>query len=423
MEKKRLTMSEMPYHFGVKLKLHPSFQQKELIDKNISYSRYVYNKMVATNQRIHYWKNQFVPLIPEELEMRDNIIAILKHNIYSPSNLRKSVPWMIDEKVNTGVINMAIKNYQAAWNMFRKVHNAGVPKFHKKQEDGSFKISNIYKGADNLDLYSGNTRVLDNRHVSTGVIKRVKVSPIPKRLLVNGDSIRIGTTTISRDAVGQYWIAFQLSSETPFVKPVTKTGNALGVDLNTDNFLTDSNGSVVPNPRYYRNTKNKLAKAQRVLSRRARRAKAEGKRLADAKNYQKQKKIVAKIHQDIKNKRRTFLDKVSITLVKNHDLVVAENLQGKNMLKNHALAMSISDVGWSIFTGMMTYKANLYGTKFIKVDPRHTTQTCSSCSFVMTGDNKLTLKDREWNCPNCGEFHIRDHNAAKNILAKGLKIE
>lgn len=84
--------------------------------------------------------------------------------------------------------------------------------------------------------------------------------------------------------------------------------------------------------------------------------------------------------------------------------------------------MSISDVGWRTFLNMLAYKANLYNHQFITVDPRNTTQTCNDCGFVMgTNDtSKLTLNDRQWDCPNCGVHHVRDHNAALNILERGL---
>ena len=93
------------------------------------------------------------------------------------------------------------------------------------------------------------------------------------------------------------------------------------------------------------------------------------------------------------------------------------------MLKNHALAMSISDVGWRLFLEKMTYKSVMYGRRFVTVDPKNTTQKCHDCGFVMGTENtkKLTLKDREWTCPNCGTFHIRDVNASLNVLNKGLE--
>ena len=111
-----------------------------------------------------------------------------------------------------------------------------------------------------------------------------------------------------------------------------------------------------------------------------------------------------------------------MVLINNHDLIVAENLRSSNMLKNHALALSISDVGWRSFLQKLEYKANLYGRTFVTVNPKNTTQTCHECGFIMGTGNakKLTLKDREWTCPACRSYHIRDVNAAKNILDKGL---
>jgi len=152
------------------------------------------------------------------------------------------------------------------------------------------------------------------------------------------------------------------------------------------------------------------------------RAKKENRSLRDSKNYQKQRHLVAKLHDKIRNQRKNFLNYLSMVLINNHDLIVAENLRSSNLLKNHALAMSISDVGWRTFLDMLDYKAKLYGRQFITINPKNTTQTCNDCGFVMgTNDtNKLTLADRKWTCPNCGIHHIRDWNAAKNILDKGI---
>uniref|UniRef100_UPI002FF3F8FF RNA-guided endonuclease InsQ/TnpB family protein n=1 Tax=Companilactobacillus sp. HBUAS59699 TaxID=3109358 RepID=UPI002FF3F8FF len=130
---------------------------------------------------------------------------------------------------------------------------------------------------------------------------------------------------------------------------------------------------------------------------------------------------VSKLQKSVMNQRSNFLNNLSTTLIKNHDLVATEDLSSKNMLKNHALAMSISDVGWRTFLQQLEYKAELYGKTFVKINPYNTTQTCSDCGYWMRDEEHLTLNDREWTCPNCNTFHIRDHNAAKNILAKGLK--
>ncbi|MFC6165938.1 RNA-guided endonuclease InsQ/TnpB family protein, partial [Lactiplantibacillus dongliensis] len=164
---------------------------------------------------------------------------------------------------------------------------------------------------------------------------------MPLKILERADDIRIGTTTVSMDAVGHYFVSIQIGSERSFVAKQPAIESKVGIDLNLDNFLTDSNEQVIENPRYYRMIKGKLAKAQRKLSRRARRAKKAQRRLSESKNYQKQRLQVAKLQLKVANQRKNFLHHVSTALIKNHDLVVAEELRSKNMLRNHALAMSI----------------------------------------------------------------------------------
>ena len=234
---------------------------------------------------------------------------------------------------------------------------------------------------------------------------------------------RIGTVTLTKDPADHFFLSMQLASDESFVKVFQANHGHIGIDLNTDNFLTDSDGNTVPNPRYYRTIKGKLAKEQRILSRRQRRIKKEHRSLRDSKNYQKQRLLVAKLHVKVMNQRHNFLQQISTALIKNHDLVVAEELRSKNMLKNHALSMSIADVGWRSFLNMLAYKADLYGRQFITVSPKNTTQTCHDCGFVMGsgGTKKLTLADRKWTCPQCHTHHIRDHNAALNILEKGFQ--
>ena len=89
-------------------------------------------------------------------------------------------------------------------------------------------------------------------------------------------------------------------------------------------------------------------------------------------------------------------------------------------MKNHRLARAIADCSWGSFINKIRYKADAYGKTFIKISPKNTTQTCSVCGFILTDDDKLTLHDREWVCPSCGTHHIRDLNAAINIMDRGL---
>ena len=97
-----------------------------------------------------------------------------------------------------------------------------------------------------------------------------------------------------------------------------------------------------------------------------------------------------------------------------------EDLKPSNLKKNHKLAKAISDASWSMFLNMLEYKAKWYGKIFLKVPPQYTTQTCSCCGHVMSGKEKLSLAVEDWICPKCGTIHIRDLNAAINILKKGM---
>ncbi|AVK62969.1 transposase [Lactobacillus sp. CBA3606] len=411
------TMAQLPYHYGVKVRVFPATEQKRLIKHNSDASRFIYNEMNGMNRELLMLRQVKIPIT-----MVQQRIQTLEQRLKSPATGISNIHgWLNDHDLDSLMKANAIKNYRAAWNLFRKVHQSGTPVFHKKQTEQKYQTSCLYASkVGNPGMANGSVRLLDQQHIQLPKLGTLRFKGMPTKLLNRQDDVRIGTTTISMDATGRYYISMQLASERPFVSEVkNKTAIAIGIDLNIDNFLTDSNGNIVANPHYYRSIKGKLAKAQRKLSRRALRAKKEHRPLRNAKNYQKQRAIVATIQRKVANRRKNFLHLVSTTLIKNHDLVVAEELRSKNMLRNHALAMSIADVGWRTFLGMLSYKADLYGQKFITVNPRNTTQTCADCGYLMHGDEKLTLADREWTCPQCGVHHIRDWNAAKNILAKG----
>ena len=410
------SMAKMKYHYGLKMRCYPNDQQKQLIKINSDASRFIYNEMVAINKELMQLRRIKLPIDIvqdriKQLTMRQNAKQMSNH-----------YQFLEDKRIDSLTKANAIQNYQKAWNAFRKVHTAGVPKFHRKNYRWRYQTNCQYPWQKTALLTNGTVCFLDNSHVKVPKIGLLRVAGSQARLLKRICETRIGTVTLTKDSADRFFLSMQLASDESFVKVSKATHGHVGIDLNTDNFLTDSGGNIVPNPRYYRTIKGKLAKEQRVLSRRQQRAKKEHRSLRDSKNYQKQRLLVAKLHAKVMNQRHNFLQQISTALIKNHDLVVAEELRSKNMLKNHALALSISDVGWRTFLGMLAYKAKLYGRQFITINPRNTTQTCCDCGFVMgtNGTDKLKLDDRKWTCPNCGSHHIRDWNAAKNILDKGI---
>jgi putative transposase len=135
--------------------------------------------------------------------------------------------------------------------------------------------------------------------------------------------------------------------------------------------------------------------------------------------YQKQKAKVARDHEKIAAQRFEFQNVLSKRMIKSHDHTFAEDLKVANMKRNHKLAKAISDVSWSQFLSLCEAKAAQHGKVFMKVPPQYTTQTCSVCGYVMSGDESLGLDVEDWICPSCGAHHFRDHNSAKNILARG----
>jgi putative transposase len=203
-------------------------------------------------------------------------------------------------------------------------------------------------------------------------------------------------------------VAFAVDIPDP--EPLPATGRVTGVDLGITDFAVTSDGQRIPNPRHLERKARNLARYQRRLARcqqgSANRAKAKAK--------------VARAHRKVRAARADFLHRASTRIVRDHDVIVLEDLAVKNMIRNRRLAKAIADCGWGTFRAMVEYKAARYRWRVIVIDrwyPR--SKTCSACGYLLA---ELGLKTRTWQCPSCGTRHDRDHNAAKNILAAGLAV-
>ncbi|BAZ06511.1 RNA-guided endonuclease InsQ/TnpB family protein [Calothrix sp. NIES-3974] len=184
-------------------------------------------------------------------------------------------------------------------------------------------------------------------------------------------------------------------------------GKQVGIDVGLEFFYTDSDGKTVENPRFLRKSEKSLKRKQRKVSRCKK----------GSSNRRKAVKKLAKKHLKVSRQRKDFAVKTARTLVQSNDLVVYEDLQVRNMVKNHHLAKSISDASWSLFTDWVDYYGKVFDTWVIAVAPHYTSQDCSVCGTRV----QKSLSTRTHKCHCCGAVMHRDYNAATMILNKGLK--
>lgn len=206
--------------------------------------------------------------------------------------------------------------------------------------------------------------------------------------------------TVSKTKSGKYFVSIQCEVE---IDEPAYEGGHVGIDLGLKDFATLSTGEKIGSPKHLRQAEKKLARAQRRLSR----------KVKGSANWDKQRIKVARLYEKIVNQRKDFHHKLSKRLVTENRIITLENLNVSGMLRNHSLAKSISDAGWSQFANFSEYKGRWYGCHTEKIDRFFaSSKTCNACGAV---NQELTLSDRTWVCQSCGVIHDRDENAAINI--------
>lgn len=357
-----------------KYRIYPNKKQRIQMAKTFGCCRFVYNHYL--DKRIKAYEENKTSL-----------------NYYDCANdltkLKKEYGWL--KEVDAIALQSSLKDLEFAYQKFFKEHS-GFPNFKSKK---THKFSYKSKCVNN------NIQFL-NKHIKLPKLGWVKVRDkhIPQGRILNA--------TISQEPSRRYYVS--LCCTDVEMIPLAKTNNAIGIDLGIKDFAITSDGVKYSNPKYLQKSLDRLAKAQRELSRKSK----------GSSNWEKARIKVARIHEKIKFQRQDYLQKLSTELIRENDVICIEDLQVNNMVKNHKLARSISDVSWSEFTRQLQYKADWYGKEIIKVDKFFaSSQTCSCCGekFSITKD----LGVREWICPNCQSILDRDVNAAINILNEGLK--
>ena len=373
-------------HKAYKFRIYPNADQEVLIIKTIGCVRFVYN--------------YFLALWNEEYSKNGKGLTYNSCSAMLPQMKKnEATSWL--KEVDSIALQSSVKNLSDSFSRFFKKQNRRPQFESKKNPVQSYTTKNVNKSI----------TIIEN------IIKLPKLGQVKfaKSRELNG---RILNATIRKNPSGKFFVSILCEEEVP---ELPKTGLEIGIDLGITDFAILSNGQKIDNNRFTSKMEKTLKREQRKLSRRALLAKKAGKELFEARNYQKQKKKVARLHEKVINQRTDFLNKLSTKIVKNHDSICIEDLNTKGMLRNHKLAKSISDVSWFSFVSKLQYKAEWYGREIIKVDKWFpSSQLCSKCGHK---DGKKSLEIREWTCPVCHAHHDRDINASKNILAEGLQIQ
>ena len=402
---------------GGVLRLYPDSAQVQQLFQNFGNYRFVFNRYKATFDE-RYENNPDLK-VPDKYAL-EKLLPCLKQE------------FEFLKLTDSTALQITVDTWQQAQMDFitRKTKNQGKPKFKSKnyyRQSYSIK-SNKKKHKDGTVTMT--IGIVDDTHVSLPKIGLIKTSNT-----ASFRNYRILRATISwRQDLNRFYISFNGLKPRP--KQRKKTFKAVGIDLGLGNeWVVTSNGerwSVPPT----KEVERKQAQWQSVTDKRLNAVKQHvieynklhGEHATDkysSKNWQKSRKTKSKYAIKMHNIRLNRVCKIVKYLIDHYDIIVIEDLNVKNLMKNHKLAKAIANASWYLFRQVLTYECQWYGKKLIVVPPEYTSRTCSACgqrnrNFTGMKTNEW-LAVREWTCPFCHAHHNRDINAAKNILYKGIR--
>ena len=373
---------------AIKIRLYPNKTQEQTLNKVLGCYRFVYNQMLALKQNAYNRDKSNLGLCELSKFFHG---TLLKDEQYS---------WLKEQ--NTKVMKQAIRQMLSAYDGFFKL-GKGFPKFKSKHDNNSalFPCEAISK-----------SNSFETRHISlTKSLKNIKFhcsNLYFERLQKYKDNIK--SATLSKTKSGKFYLSVLMSMNEEEFKQFSHTNNKVGIDLGVKDFIITSDGEVFKNKHFFKESENKIKKLQRRLSKKAK----------GSNNRNKVRIKIAKEFEHLTNQRIDYIHNAVNSLLRTYDYIFMENLNVQGMLKNHKLAKAIQELGFYTFKNTLKNKAMMNDKFVIEVDRWFaSSKTCHKCGYVYNG---LTLGEREWTCPICGEHHDRDLNAAVNILIEGNKI-
>lgn len=365
-------------------RIYPNACQRKQIAQTFGCCRFVYNRTLGIRKDAHD-AGLKAPSI-------NDCIKLIPSWKADPETA-----WLKD--ADSIALQQSLRDLDKAYrNFFRTPGKVGFPKFKTKRGRQSYRTQNIGGKA---------IQVLDGKLVKLpklGTVKARISRPVEGRIL---------SATVKQTASGKYFVCICCADCIEASLPPTE--NVVGIDLGSRKLVTTSDGVVFGNPKPYVKAEKKLAREQRRLSRKVGARKGE----KASGNYRKQQRKVARIHEKVANQRRDYAHKLTTQLINENQVIAAERLRVKNMMRNRKLAKTVADASWGEMCRQLAYKADWYGRVFVQVDTWYpSSQICHVCGTQEP--NTKDLRER-WTCKSCGTRHDRDVNAAKNVLNEGLE--
>ena len=373
---------------AIKVRLYPNKTQEQTLNKVLGCYRFVYNQMLALKQEAYNKDKTNLGLCELSKFFHG---TLLKNSEYS---------WLKEQ--NTKVMKQAIRQMLSAYDSFFKL-GKGFPKFKSKKDNQSalFPCEAISK-----------SNSFETRHISlTKPLKNIKFhcsNLYFERLQRYKNNIK--SATLSKTKSGRFFLSILIEMNDEEFKQFRHTNKKVGIDLGVKDFIITSDGEVFENKHFFKQSEDKIKKLQRQLS----------KIVKGSNNRNKIRIKIAKAFEHLANQRLDYIHNAVNSLLRAYDYVFMEDLNVQGMLRNHNLAKAIQDLGFYTFKNILKNKAMLNDKFVIEVDRWFaSSKTCHKCGYVY---KNLTLGEREWTCPVCGEHIDRDLNAAINILLEGEKI-
>jgi putative transposase len=357
-------------------RLYPTTKQENLLRQTMGCTRLVYNKALAARTEAWYDRQERVGYGETSLML---------------TNWKKEEELDFLNEVSCVPLQQGLRHLQTAFTNFF-AGRAKYPNFKKKHNGGSAEFTKSAFRWKNGQVFLAKC----NEPLPIRWSQQIPEGSIPS------------TITVKLTPAGLWFVSILVNDYRS--QPLPKIDKTIGLDVGITSLIATSDGNKITNPKHFKKLRKKLKRKQKALARKQK----------GSSNREKARRRVAKVYAQITDVRQDFLHKLTTQLVRENQTIVVEDLAIKNMVKNHKLALAISDASWGELIRQLGYKCDWYGREFVKIDRWFpSSKRCGNCGHIV---DKLPLNIREWECPKCGTNHERDTNAAKNILAAGLAV-